>query len=245
MNQVSMNDGTPLYQQVAEQLMLYIHEHGLSPGQRLPTEKELSDSYGVSRITVRKALELLSADSIVVKQQGKGTFVASLIPMQRDINEGLSSFTEACRNSGIEPAAKVIALEIVDLPPRVATSLGLQNNTKGIVMKRIRYADSVPVMIETNYFPIKNSFLFHEDLRGSLHEILRKNGIAIHAWTSVLEVCMSNQEEAAHLQIGVGDPLLLLNGCYLNKKKKPIYVSKDLVVTDRFKYSIYSSVSSG
>ena len=60
MNQVDINDGTPLYQQVAEQLMLYIHEHSLNPGQRLPSEKELSDTYGVSRITVRKALELLS-----------------------------------------------------------------------------------------------------------------------------------------------------------------------------------------
>lgn len=60
--------------------MLYIHEHSLNPGQRLPSEKELSDTYGVSRITVRKALELLSSDNIVVKQQGKGTFVASMMP---------------------------------------------------------------------------------------------------------------------------------------------------------------------
>lgn len=137
----------------------------------------------------------------------------------------------------------MLGLKIVDLPARVAASLELPNNSKGIVMKRIRYADNVPVMIETNYFPVKSSFLFYEDLKGSLHEILRKNGAAIHAWTSVLEVCMSNQEEASHLQIPVGEPLLLLDGRYFNKKKKPIYVSKDLVVTDRFKYSIYSSVS--
>lgn len=243
MNQVDINDGTPLYQQVAEQLMLYIHEHSLNPGQRLPSEKELSDTYGVSRITVRKALKLLSSDNIVVKQQGKGTFVASMMPMQRNMKEGLSSFTEICRSSGIEPSTKVLGLKIVDLPARVAASLELPNNSKGIVMKRIRYADNVPVMIETNYFPVKSSFLFYEDLKGSLHEILRKNGAAIHAWTSVLEVCMSNQEEASHLQIPVGEPLLLLDGRYFNKKKKPIYVSKDLVVTDRFKYSIYSSVS--
>ena len=228
MNQVDINDGTPLYQQVAEQLMLYIHEHSLNPGQRLPSEKELSDTYGVSRITVRKALELLSSDNIVVKQQGKGTFVASMMPMQRNMKEGLSSFTEICRSSGIEPSTKVLGLEIVDLPARVAASLELPNNSKGIVMKRIRYADNVPVMIETNYFPVKSSFLFYEDLKGSLHEILRKNGAAIHAWTSVLEVCMSNQRRRPTCRSPSGNLCFFSTGATSIRKRSPSMSARTL-----------------
>lgn len=241
MNIFDESGGTPLYQQLVSQIIDYIQEHNIAPGQRLPSENELCALYSVSRVTVRSAINLLVKSNTVVRQQGKGTYVAPTAAMHRHLNEGISSFTKNCRQNGLNPSAKVLSIEISDLPTRAADFFGVPNNTKGIRIRRIRFADGNPVIFETNYFLMEHSFLLHENLDGSLHELLSNNGYTPCGCRSELEVCTATKLEAEELQIFVGKPLLLLNHYYHSMDgaiKKPLYLGKDVIVTDRFKYSL-------
>lgn len=240
MGALDMSSGTPLYQQLADELMNRIRDRDLSAEQRLPSELELSEYYHVSRITVRKAVEGLVSAGVLEKRQGKGTFILPPKAVNRSFDDGLSSFTNTCKRSNMTPGAKLLNLEFGCLPSWASSFLLLPNNENGIIIQRIRYADDVPVIFETSYFPASFGFLLNESMDTSLHEILKRHSFFPVTCSTVLDVCLANAQEAEHLQIYQGKPLLLMRGHYADAKKRPIYASKDIVVPDRFKYTIIS-----
>ena len=104
--------GEPLYLQLKNQLLDDISAGVYTKGQRIPTENELAQTFSVSRITVRKALKELEQEGLLVRRQGKGTFVADP-SLRRDILHN-SSFTEICRSAGLTPGARTIKSVIED-----------------------------------------------------------------------------------------------------------------------------------
>ena len=148
---------TPLYKQLEEKIRKEIDTGERAAGSRLPTENELSESYHVSRVTVRKALAEKK--------------------LQRNITEVIS-FSDMCRMKNATPGAKTIKIALEDPSERDLTEMSLHEGDKILVVERIRYMDNVPVILEFNKFPESFSFLFGEDLNdSSLYEILRKRNI--------------------------------------------------------------------
>lgn len=119
------NSMEPLFAQVEKSLSAAITAGRFLPGERIPTEPELADMYGVSRITIRRAIDELCQHGMLVKRQGKGTFVRER-KMARKI-EHSASFSEACIASGMVPTAAVMKREILKSAPR--RSLAVQNST--------------------------------------------------------------------------------------------------------------------
>ena len=103
----------PLYKQLEDQLKEEIDTGKRKAGSRLPTENELSTTYNVSRVTVRKALAGLSELGYLDRKSGKGTFVAEK-RIQRNISKGVTGFSEMCRTMGAVPGAKTIKIAIED-----------------------------------------------------------------------------------------------------------------------------------
>ena len=103
---MNKHSATPLYQQLVDSIKEQIQSGKIKEGDKLMTEQELSEVYNVSRITVRKAMELLSDEGIVVKKQGIGTFVAS--KKLNRVMENVSSFTESCERAGHKASAELI-----------------------------------------------------------------------------------------------------------------------------------------
>ena len=243
MSTLNANIGTPLYHQLAEQILLQIQEQIFLPGDKLPSEAILGEKYHVSRVTVRKAVELLVADGILVRQQGKGTFVLPSSPINR-MSKKLTSFSATCQRSGKIPSTRVYLREFAPLPRWAekffSPSAPSADNTTGIVLERLRYADSIPVILEWSLFPQKFDFLLQADVSGSLHQELYKHGLDPHTCMSVPDVCLATQEEAKLLQVYSGKPLLMIKSYYTDCKNQPLYVSKEIVVSDRFKYSFFS-----
>ena len=107
------NQGSqPLYKQLEEKIIQDIENGIYRKGQKIPTEKELSQMYDVSRITVRKALEEITKQGILERHAGKGTYVAS-VKLQRSIATFMS-FTECCEAQGLKPGARMIKNVIED-----------------------------------------------------------------------------------------------------------------------------------
>ena len=149
---------TPLYKQLEEKIRKEIDTGERAAGSRLPTENELSESYHVSRVTVRKALAVLSESGYLERKSGKGTFVAEK-KLQRNITEVIS-FSDMCRMKNATPGAKTIKIALEDPSERDLTEMSLHEGDKILVVERIRYMDNVPVILEFNKFPESFSFLF-------------------------------------------------------------------------------------
>ena len=145
---------TPLYQQIFEDIKASIENGTYVPQQKIPSEPELSEEYGVSRITVRRAIEELCADGYLVKQQGRGTFVSTPHINRRLLQTAeAQSFSDICRESGMEPGAELVNRQIVPARPDEASFLELGPGALLLYIQRVRTADRQPIFEENIFLP--------------------------------------------------------------------------------------------
>lgn len=228
---------TPLYKQLEEKIRKEIDAGERAAGSRLPTENELSESYHVSRVTVRKALAVLSESGYLERKSGKGTFVAEK-KLQRNITEVIS-FSDMCRMKNAIPGAKTIKIALGDPSERDLTEMSLHEGDKILVVERIRYMDNVPVILEFNKFPESFSFLFGEDLNdSSLYEILRKHNIILDHSRKTLDIVFANAQEAKSLNISKGYPLLRISSTIHDVDNTITNLCKQLCIGDKFQFII-------
>lgn len=180
MNEKSEISQVPLYDQVMNKLKKEIEDGKWQEGDKIPSERSLSKMYGVSRITIRAAVEKLARDSILERIQGKGTFVKKVSIKQQ--LEGLYSFTEEMIKQKKISKTKVLELSVVPANEFISRKLNLEYRDDIIYLKRVRYDElGVPLLIEKSYFPFERyQFLFEEDLETySLYKVLNhKYGIS-------------------------------------------------------------------
>ena len=162
----------PKHYQLTEILRRQILSGELKPGDRLPGENDLCQTYGVSRGTVRKAISTLVHEGRVFSEQGRGTFVAPT--STEPIFFTLSGFDEEMRKRHQRPASRVLALQVIPATEEVAERLDLQPEEPVIHIERMRLADERPVILETRYLAqALCPNLVQEDLeRQSIHHLL-------------------------------------------------------------------------
>lgn len=235
-NGLDNKSAVPLYQQISDVILKEIQNGTLTPGSKIPTEFELSESYEVSRVTVRKALSELADKGYLERKSGKGTFVAEK-KLQRGLSSNVLSFTEMCKMMGMKPGAKTIKIALEDSSAKDAELIGLKPDEKMVVLERIRYADDNPVMIEINKYPESFSFLFGEDLNDtSLFTILdKKYNIKPDHSSKVIDIIFASAKEAKELNIIKGYPLLRIDSVTHDADEKLSYISTQLCIGDRFK----------
>ena len=129
---IDHNSIVPLYQQITDQILQDINSGKFSVNKRLPTEDEMSQQYKVSRITIRRAVSDLVEQGVVVKRQGKGTFVKTP-PMQKSFKVAALSFTELCQANGRRAGANVLEATVCEpADSEVLNVLGLEKGEKGV-----------------------------------------------------------------------------------------------------------------
>ena len=236
MDSLLRDNSVPLYLQLAEELRGLIRSGELKENEQVMTEKELSEQYGVSRITVRKALDVLTEEELLVRKQGKGTFVTGK-RIKRSLNT-LMSFTQNCEREGKKPGTKFLTADIIAAHPEDVRLFGLEEDDTVIRIKRLRYADDEPVLIEENHFPRSYAFLLSEDLNGSLYETLHEHGVTAAMGTKSIGICYATKEEASELQVKENEALLYMKDVCFDTENKPIYRGKNIINTDRFSYML-------
>lgn len=233
---MNKNSIIPLYQQLADDIKQQIMEGKLKENDKLMTELELSQTYDVSRITVRKAIEILADEGYVTKRQGIGTFVAAK-KLNRIMNK-LLSFTEMCENDGKTASTELVSLEWMSASVAISQYLHINENDRVIKIVRIRKSDNEPVMLEENYFSSKYSYLMGEDLTGSIYSILRRHEtVPTHAVKTV-EICYATKEEAEKLHVKVEQALLLHKDQVMNEEGEVIHYCKLIINPERYKLTI-------
>jgi len=199
----------PLYQQLYELLEGRIRSGEWKPGDMIPAETELISRYEVSRITVRKVLDMLVTEGLLVRQRGRGSFVA-----QAKLEHGMTrivSFTDDMRQRGLTPGTKIIFMGLVPAPRAIAEALAVPEGEELARIDRLRLADGVPMCVE-------ESFLIHRHLPGILQHDLASNslreikqasyGIRWSRARQTIQAVPAPAEVARLLSIRTGAPLL-------------------------------------
>ena len=232
---------TPLYVQLMEELETSIRNGVYKPGDKIMTEAEMAKEYGVSLITVRKAVGSLMEKGLVGRKQGKGTFVTK--PKYSRNMKKLQSFTEMCEQMGVKPGAQVLENRLIMADKKVADRLGIEPGSNVVYISRLRLADGEPVQVEKSYFPLKYAFLLEEDLNnGSMFECLKeKAGAKVASSEKMIELCRATAEEAALMDVKKGDYLLFVKSTAYDENGEPMYAGIQLINGDRFSLYVYES----
>ena len=238
LNQDSM---TPLYIQLMELIEKDIQSGVYKPGDKIMTEAELSKTYGVSLITVRKAVGSLMERGLVVRKQGKGTFVTKP-KISRNMKK-LQSFTEMCRQMGVRPGGRMLENRLVQADEKTASRLGIEPGSNVVYISRLRLADQEPVQIEKNYFPLKYAFLLDGKFDdNSLFDYLNEEaGARVASSEKMIELCRATAEEAALLDVKKGDYLLFVRSTAYDDEGEPMYAGVQIINGDRFTLYVYES----
>lgn len=194
------------------------------PGQSVPSEAELCQTYGVSRTTARKALDDLTREGLFYRVQGKGTFVAQSKVSERFAQHTVG-FYEDMVSRGYNVRTDVREQVVIDAPGHIAGKLNLMTGESVVKLVRVRYIASEPILISTTYLPHRMCpGLEREDLSDtSLYAVLRERyGIIPARGTRTIGAASSTEEEAALLGIAATVPLLVLTTTMYDMREQPI-----------------------
>lgn len=240
---LASDSATPLYQQVANDLHEAIVNDVYHVGARVPTELELSRLYDVSRITIRKAIEMLVEEGLLAKRQGKGTFVqeSHRAPMVLDDRRtALNGFSASCRQNGLEPGSTLLRREVVDVPAAAREFFG--EDARLIAIDRVCTADETPIMIDHCLFAREgHEFLETAELENaSLFDLIRNaTGQRPHRDSAqMLSIQLADEQVAHTLSVPVGEPLFSLEGLYRDQDGNPLYAGKQLIIGSRYTFSM-------
>ena len=229
---LDMSSNVPLYQQLFMGLQSSISSGEFAPGARIPTELELSEKYGVSRITVRKAITELVRAGFLIKHQGKGTFVVEKSRPEKNIR--MNNFSSMCRAEGKAPGAQFLSMEIAMPNEKERAFFGEAGLKSVFHLRRLRTADSVPVALENVSVPTAYSFLLEADLTRSLFEIMMENDrIPDHSQREI-SICSANDEEHRLLNVPLHSPLLLVDEKLFGEGGRPIYLAHNIICSESF-----------
>jgi GntR family transcriptional regulator len=230
-------DYVPLYKQLTQILQQRIRSGIYKSGEKIPSERELIETFKVSRITATAAIQELVQNGLAYRMKGKGTYVA------RPRIVGLSSFrsfTSDILQRGMTPSSRITELVTVPSDQEQQQHLDLEPGEECVKLTRIRYANGDPLALETAFLPAKIiPGIENEDLEtGSLFNILTRRYGLRPSWSEgIFEAASANQEQALILKIKPGEPLLLIHRVTFDNNYVPLEWVHSIYRADRFSFS--------
>lgn len=234
---INRNHPLPLYYQLMQELRRRIEEGRWKPGDLIPSERELSETYGISRMTVRQALAELVNDGLLRRDQGRGTFVAK--PKMRKRLSRLTSFTEDMRTRGKQAGAQVLRVEMVPARPKVGDMLQIDVEQQVAMVERLRLANGEPVGIECAHLFFDGcAVILREDLSGSLYRLLRERfGLIPTRAQEEIEAGACGSREAQILGMRRGEPVLLIRRRTFDQDQRPFEYVESVYRGDNYIFS--------
>ncbi|MFP5346150.1 MAG: GntR family transcriptional regulator [Actinomycetes bacterium] len=233
---VDRGSPVPLYFQVAQALQHHIETGAIPAGSLLGNEIRIADELGISRPTVRKAIEYLVRRGLLVRKRGVGTQVVRA-QVRRPLE--LTSLNDDLASAGRRPATRVLALEVVPAGDDVAAELGTLAGADVVHLRRLRLADDEPIAVLSNYLPVGLVQLDAEVLehRG-LYEVLRSAGVHIHVADQSIGAKSASETEAALLDEPPGAALLTMTRTAYDDSGQAVEFGNHVYRASRYSFSL-------
>ena len=230
---------SPLYSTLSIALMYFIKTKG-EAHEKMLSEREITKVYNVSRTTVRTALKELETLGFIYKRHGKGTFISNQWKERQNLLEGYS-FTEQMKELGKVPTTKITSLDCYEADEFIAPLIGIEAGDKLFRLKRIRYADGIPLMKETTFLPYDVfKGLTKTLLEGhSLYDVFAsKFNQQIHYADEEFSASILSAEEAEALNVDPHGACLRFRRTTLNHENRIIEYTISVARSDQFFYKV-------
>lgn len=229
--------GVPLYYRVMRSLRETITSGEVAPGDRLPTEAELMERYGVSRVVVRQALGILSEEGLIFRVRGKGTFVSE--EAAQAAAPSLSGYLEDLIRRGLPVAVEVLDFGLRPMPSDVAAALGAEDDARALFVKRLRTVEGEPFAVVDAYVPeTVGARLRLEDLRREpLMRLLETAaGVEIGSASEVFQAVAADEVTARLLAVDPLAPVLKMTLTAYSVQGSPVNLEHVYFRSDRYHY---------
>ncbi|MGL4495872.1 MAG: GntR family transcriptional regulator [Beijerinckiaceae bacterium] len=226
----------PLYKQVRAALVKRLEDQTWPPGHALPSEMELAAEIGVSQGTVRKALDEMAAERLLVRKQGRGTYVA-----EHDDARILFQFFKLSADSGerVFPDSRILSVQTGVADEAEAQALQMSRRARVIRIRRVRLVADTPLLVERIILPHKLfAGIENGDIPNNLYQLYAaRYGITVARASEKLKAIAINAEEAPLLAIAVRTPVLCVDRIALGLRGEAVEWRVSHCRTDHFHYA--------
>lgn len=233
---------TPVYAQISEALRSLIQRGQLEEGVPLPSERELCQSFAVSRMTLRQALDVLERSGLIRSERGRGTFVSARQIEKRQ--QEFRSFTEEMASRGAVVSSRLLGLKVCAPEAKAQEFFGVSRAERVYCLERIRLADEVPMVLETAQIPVSRCpdlarFDFEKD---SLYRILEQE-YSIRLVRSVEEIGAAAASARVRTLLGLqrSTPLLEIHRRTYDAEGQPVEYACSRIRGDRYRAVVHSA----
>jgi GntR family transcriptional regulator len=240
MRKISKESPLPLHYQLKEILQEMIENEEILPGEAIPSEKEICEFQGVSRMTVNKAILNLVNEGVLYREQGRGTFVTKQKVKQE--LEHLKGFTEEMSEKGLKTDSKILSFSIKDATKKNREALQLEDNDKLVIeINRLRLLNDEPYSLETVWIPHRLCpDLTKELIDGkSLYKIFKiKYGYRLQKAKQTIEPILLNEYQSELLNLNENSLALLFKRTTYLCDNTPVEHTREIYRSDKYTYEI-------
>jgi DNA-binding GntR family transcriptional regulator len=229
----------PLYYQVSRQIEAAIVRGELAAGTRLENEAGMAQRLGLSRPTMRRAIQELVDKGLVVRKRGIGTqVVGHRGEVRRQLQ--LTSLFEDLARSGQNPTTKVLMHELTTADETVAHELNITSGANVVHLVRLRYADGEPLALMRNWLPVEvaSSFTVEQLEAGGLYGLFRASGIHTRIASQRIGARLATTDEAGPLQVRKGAPLLTAERTTYDDNGRAVEFGRHIYRADKYSFEV-------
>lgn len=224
-----------LYQQIAEHIELDIAQRRLQAFQKLPSESELMDQFGVSRVTVRQAIDLLVRRGLVIRKHGKGMFIAGPA-LDHDLHE-LRGIYETIQATGLSLRTRLI--DFASYPPPKAVRLLLRARDRLMRLKRLYLVEDVPLGLIVAWLPpAADRFVFADAESNTIYGLLRKLDLDVSRAELTISGRAAGRRLGRLLAYPASAPLLVLERVSYDARQRALEFTRFYVRSDGYRFSL-------
>lgn len=228
----------PLHISISEKLRHQIDSGVYPPGEKLPSEHQMMTTFGVSRITVRQAIANLVNQGLIQTQQGKGAFVTQKKKVAYSLSSPLTLLEEDLAQKGIELTLKNLSFRKIRAPKDVQPILQPTDNM-AYLQKKLLYMNGSVGALDITYILPEFGKPFAAQLKKQMtFPVLEEHGITLEHIEATIECTQSDYEMSRHLEVPLGQSLIVYRYTAYAQHKKPILHGETISRADRFCYSL-------
>lgn len=234
------NGPIPLYHQMEQHLLTRLRDGDFAAGAALPSEEQLCHAYGVSRITVRKALESLTMQGAIIRRRGIGSFAADRIPGVHSIR--LSGSLDEFLRSAVQLRSRVISMAPGESTDEVAEALALEQNDQITRLELVSASAEGPLAHLVIFFPeAVGRLLSVEDMTGDVpvvRMVERALSMSVVRAEQVILPDVASADTARYLEVAEGTPILRVQRTYYTATGQPVETAFVHYHPQRYRYAV-------
>jgi GntR family transcriptional regulator len=244
---IDKNSAIPYHYQLTEIIRKLISQQQWGEGDKLPSEREFCETFEISRITVRKALDSLEAEGLIQTTKGVGTFVSEPKYVEKWAGFPIG-FTDSLVDQGYRIDTQVLALETIPSTKKISEELGLSPGDMVLHLHRLRFIAQIPILIVSSYLPqsLVPDMEKIDFTNKSLYQVLRSSyGLKMDRVKRGIEAVAATEKEARLLQVELGSPLLQIESTSYAPDGRPVeyFLAKRRGDRTRFEFELAKSLS--